>query len=216
MSYLYTLYRTTNTINGKFYIGIHKTTDPNDTYLGSGKVLKKSIEKYGRKNFVKEIIYVSESLDEIRYLEENIVNSEFIQRKDTYNIAVGGGLGGKDLNGFTFKGRNHTQDSIDRIQETRKLTPYVLSEHGKQSISRNNKENVQRKQKISETLSGVPKSDEYKKNHSKVMKEYYRHNPNRVAKGIPKPVICCPHCDKSGSPNNMYRWHFDNCKYKGN
>ena len=33
--------------NGKIYIGVHKTEDMNDGYMGSGKVLKRAIEKYG-------------------------------------------------------------------------------------------------------------------------------------------------------------------------
>lgn len=35
----YTIYKTTNLINGKIYIGKHQTKDPYDSYLGSGKRL---------------------------------------------------------------------------------------------------------------------------------------------------------------------------------
>lgn len=31
----YTIYKITNKINGNFYIGKHKTNDPNDSYMGS-------------------------------------------------------------------------------------------------------------------------------------------------------------------------------------
>lgn len=64
ISMLYTVYRTTNLINGKFYIGIHRTDDPLDAYLGSGTILRRSIAKYGEKNFRKEILFVSESASE--------------------------------------------------------------------------------------------------------------------------------------------------------
>lgn len=40
----YTVYRTTNKINGMFYIGVYKTTDPNDSYLGSGKRIRYAIK----------------------------------------------------------------------------------------------------------------------------------------------------------------------------
>ena len=37
-----------------------------------------------------------------------------------------------------------------------------------------------------------------------------------TTKGIPKYFnkVVCPHCNKEGKDNVMYRWHFDNCKFK--
>lgn len=52
----YIVYRTTNHVNEKFYIGSHQTKKINDGYLGSGKYLKKAIKKYGRKNFTRDIL----------------------------------------------------------------------------------------------------------------------------------------------------------------
>ena len=50
---------------------------------------------------------------------------------------------------------------------------------------------------------------------SKTVKEKWQNGEYRnKLKGKKKPVIKCPHCDKCGSPNNMYRWHFDNCKFR--
>ena len=45
------IYKTTNLINDKFYIGMHSTDDLNDKYIGSGKRLWYSINKYGINNF---------------------------------------------------------------------------------------------------------------------------------------------------------------------
>ena len=50
------VYRITNMINGKKYIGKHSTTDVYDGYFGSGIAIKQAINKYGIDNFKKEII----------------------------------------------------------------------------------------------------------------------------------------------------------------
>lgn len=86
----YTIYKTTNQINGKIYIGYHSTLDLNDSYLGSGKILNQAIEKNGTESFTKEILYVFPSKEEALQKEREIVNEEFIQRDDTYNMKIGG------------------------------------------------------------------------------------------------------------------------------
>lgn len=90
MSIYYTVYQTTNSVNGKIYIGVHKTTDPDDDYLGSNRVLKAAIEKYGKEKFDKEVLYVFDNEEEMFTKERELVNEEFITRDDTYNIGLGG------------------------------------------------------------------------------------------------------------------------------
>jgi hypothetical protein len=58
--------------------------------MGSGKVLKRAINKYGVKYFIKEILYECETQEEMLQRETDIVNKEFVRRKDTYNINLGG------------------------------------------------------------------------------------------------------------------------------
>ena len=86
----YTVYKTTNLINNKIYVGLHATSNINDNYLGSGVFLKKAIKKYGYQNFKKEILHVFENKKDMINKEKEIVNEEFILRKDTYNMSKGG------------------------------------------------------------------------------------------------------------------------------
>lgn len=86
----FTVYKTTNLINNKIYIGIHKTTNPNDKYLGSGKLLLEAVRKYGEENFRKEVLFDFNNDKQMKEKEKEIVTEEFCRRKDTYNITLGG------------------------------------------------------------------------------------------------------------------------------
>lgn len=46
----YLVYKTTNDLNGMYYIGKHATTNPNDSYLGSGVYLTKELKEVKRIN----------------------------------------------------------------------------------------------------------------------------------------------------------------------
>jgi group I intron endonuclease len=62
------IYKTTNLVNGKFYVG--KDAKNKKTYLGSGNILKQAIEKYGKENFKKEILEICTTLEELSEREK--------------------------------------------------------------------------------------------------------------------------------------------------
>lgn len=70
---MYLTYKITNLITGGYYIGSHKTDDPNDDYMGSGRLIKKSIEEYGIENHKKEILGSFETREESLELEHRLI-----------------------------------------------------------------------------------------------------------------------------------------------
>ena len=94
------IYKTTNIITGKFYVGMHSTFNIDDGYIGSGKRLWYSINKYGKENHTKEILEFCKGRVELKKKEKAIVNEDFIKDKMCMNLMVGGKGG--------FISREHT------------------------------------------------------------------------------------------------------------
>jgi len=154
----YIVYKITNKINQKYYIGIHKTDNMYDDYMGSGKLIKHAIEKYGRENFHKDILYVFDTLLEAREKEKEIVDLNFIGCDNNYNISIGGGLGGADINGLTFLGKTHSNETKEKIRQSR-LGKSYLTDEGRNRVILSNKNNQLRKEKISNTLKSRPSNN---------------------------------------------------------
>lgn len=86
----YLIYKITNIVNHRFYIGAHKTNNIDDDYMGSGKVIKRAIKKYGIEHFTKEILYIFDNQIDMFLKEVEIVNKEFVDNPLTYNLREGG------------------------------------------------------------------------------------------------------------------------------
>ena len=98
----YTIYKIANKLDGKIYIGKHQTKDLNDGYMGSGKILKRAIDKYGLENFTKEILFQFDNESEMNAKEAELVTEEFVKENTNYNLCPGGhgGFGYINSNGL--------------------------------------------------------------------------------------------------------------------
>ena len=88
------IYKTTNSLNGKYYKGMHSTDVLDDGYIGSGTILNNAIKKYGIGSFTREIIQFADSADKLRELESVYITKDDVVSDQCYNIAMGG-QGGK-------------------------------------------------------------------------------------------------------------------------
>ena len=96
------IYRTTNLINRKYYIGMHSTDDLNDEYMGSGTYLKRSINKYGKENFNFEIIEFLLNREFLKNREKEIVNEEQLKNELCMNLKIGGEGGLHKMKRWSF------------------------------------------------------------------------------------------------------------------
>jgi len=83
-------YKTTNILNGKYYYGMHSTNDMDDGYMGSGKRLRRSINKYGEKNHIVEIIEILPDRKSLIKREKEIIDLNEISKSNCMNLMVGG------------------------------------------------------------------------------------------------------------------------------
>lgn len=219
----YTVYKTTNEITGKVYIGVHVTDNPDDTYLGSGKGLLRAIKRYGRDAFTKTILHCFDSYEEMVEMEATLVNSEFVSKRSNYNMVVGGGYPP------SCKGKKPTEQHRKRISEA--LKGRVISEETRRKLSVANtgyKPTAEAIRKAGDSHRGKPLSAEHKrklserqlgdKNHMFGKHQTPESNQKRAMTmkiaAVKREDVSCPYCNTIGAKAPMNRWHFNNCKRK--
>jgi len=131
----YTVYKITNNVNDKYYIGKHQTKDLDDGYMGSGKLIQRAIQKYGIENFTKEILHVFDTEEEMNLKEAELV----IVSEETYNLCEGG------KGGFSYINNNSLNAGRHVIHKFRHM--------GSKSL----------KGKTYDEIYGIKKSNEYRK-----------------------------------------------------
>ncbi len=156
----YTIYKTTNLINGKYYIGKHQTKNLNDGYIGSGKLLKRAIKKYGLNNFHKEILHICPTEKQMNILEKILVVSD---GELNYNLCPGGhgGFGYINAVGKNIRSTQSIKikNKISKTNKGRKLSAETKDRIGQSKIGNTN-------------FTGKTHSVEWKQKHSKFMKRF--------------------------------------------
>lgn len=84
------IYKITNILNEKFYIGMHSTDDLKDGYFGSGKYLWYSVQKHGKENHSLDILEYCENREELAKREAEIVTLNLLNDPKCMNIRLGG------------------------------------------------------------------------------------------------------------------------------
>ncbi len=137
------IYKTTNILNNKFYIGMHSTNNIDDDYIGSGRRLYNSIKAHGRVNHKTEILHYCKTREELCSKEKEIVNEDLIKDSLCLNLMTGGHGGAthewstesRTKSSLKLKNRNNTwghkvslankgkrqsQEIIDKAAQSRK------------------------------------------------------------------------------------------------
>ena len=170
------IYKTTNLINKKIYIGQKKSDKYlGNKYLGSGKLIVYALQKYGKSNFSVELLQECYSLNELNDAEMYWINKfNSTDKKIGYNITLGGG----GTSGFHL-----SEESKKKIQITRATTEFkqkmqeiYSSDEYKMKVSHKGKDNPmygkthseEAKEKIRAATS-VKRSQEFKDNRRNVM-----------------------------------------------
>lgn len=190
------VYKTTCLINGKIYVGKHKTHNLNDGYIGSGVIFNRAIKKYGRGNF--ERIIIDSNITTLERLNEReifwVKELDATNPEIGYNIGRGGG--GSNIEHHTEEHRKNNSNShkglkypppSEEVKKQRKETRkwYIHSEKTKQDISKKLIGHIQL-----ETTE--EKRKETRKN---------------------RPIETCSYCGYQSNAINMKTYHFDNCKH---
>ena len=167
---MYYIYLIINNVNGKTYVGQRKSSKQChlDSYMGSGKLLKKAKQKYGIENFEKFLIQYCYSKEETNKAERFWIAEYRRRGKAEYNLANGGDGG----NGEANKGKKRSDETKRKLSEAHK----------------GNHPSEETRRKRSESLKGKPKSDEWRKKISEAQKgkhlsEEHRRKLSEARKG---------------------------------
>lgn len=167
------IYKITNILNSKIYIG--KDTKSNPNYHGSGAIIKKAIEKYGIQNFTKEVIDKAETKEELSEKEKYwILHFNSTDKNIGYNISNGGDGGDTISNNPNKK---IIKEKVSKSSFTKGKTyeeAYGLEKalEYKRKLSQNHGSTKYKKGKTYEDIYGKDLADQYKQKLKEARSKY--------------------------------------------
>lgn len=168
------IYLTTNNINGKVYVGQHKSCTYDSSYLGSGILLLRAINKYGKENFSNVIIDTAESQEEMDKKEiKYIAEYKELYKRDCYNIAAGG-------YGHTMKYQSEEKHQAFIEKMTTINRARCATDKFKKKISEANTQRYKdpmEREKQSKRVKAAWADPELRKRHSEAKKQYAKDHP---------------------------------------
>lgn len=209
------IYKTTNNINNKIYVGKKHSNVFIETYYGSGKLIKRAINKYGVNNFKVEVIQFYSTLEELNEAEKYWI-SYFKSNYwfgHGYNISGGGDGGDLILNLPKSDYDKFIEDCRSRSKG--KNNPNYGNGH-KISGDRNPSKRPEVRKKLSESNKGKNNAMYGKTGdkHPNFGKKYSEEQKNNVSKGVknqydnrPFNLRMCSYC------NNVYITKSAHTKY---
>ena len=154
------IYKITNNINGKIYIGKHSTDNLDDGYMGSGIRLHQTYNKYGIENFNKEYLAFCDTKDKLNQLEKFYIKKYNSQNREIgYNLTDGG-------DGGSVKGRHLKEETKKKMSEaaTGEKNPFYGRHHSEETKKKLRKPmSEETKKKLSDIGKGRQLTDEHKR-----------------------------------------------------
>jgi hypothetical protein len=216
----YYLYEIKNVVNNKIYVGVHQTIDMNDGYMGSGTVINKAYEKYGKEMFVKTILEYFDNREDMISREKEIVNEDFLLREDTYNVRRGG-TGGFDYinkHGLNINRVPRSDEFKKNLSERMKNDNPSKRPGAKERMSETTKKVMERgthpfldSEKQRELSNRIRKDGRSKSEVSKETANKMVENGTHSFLKMNSEKITCEHCGKITSYPNYKRWHGGKC-----
>jgi group I intron endonuclease len=180
------IYKTTNLLNGKWYVGRDSKNNPD--YLGSGTALKRAIVKYGRENFKKEILELlpekSSIEDLIKKETEWILSTNACLDINSYNIKKDGKCG-ISSDAWTKEMRQEASDRAKKqstkeivIARTKIVKKWMSNKANLKKLSDIKKDFFKNPENVNKarlaTLKSIKEKPEQRINQKKSLIEYYK------------------------------------------